>query len=180
MPLSPISRSSQDKNGDDRARQRITRDLRVVVAASVFVSAIVGGLIVWQRLFPIPPERLVEVYRTHGCRCVFGWVKSLEASGFVVNVSEMHTLKSVRASMHTPDNLNGCHVAAYLGYFVEGHVVPEALRKLSGEHPAGVGVVTQATLTATASHVGAYVDENSPVLLLRNQQPAQLWFQPES
>jgi len=169
---------SGGKKAAAAAQPDIAKQLRIVVAVSVLVAASVGVMIAWEHWFPVPPEQLVKVYRVHGCRCVFEWVKSLEADGFKVKMQEVQTLAHVRAALHTPTDLHGCHVAEHLGYFVEGHVSSIALRKLAREHPNGLGVVTQATVTATAAHVSAYRDEKSPVLLIGNRGQSQLWFEP--
>ncbi|HYM36435.1 MAG TPA: DUF411 domain-containing protein [Steroidobacteraceae bacterium] len=161
------------------AQPNIAKELRVVVYSTLFLGAAVGGLIIWDQLFPTPADRLVTVYRVHGCTCVFGWAKALEAEGFVVEVRELQTLMHTRASLHTPTNFHGCHVASYLGYFVEGHVTAPALRRLALDHPDALGVVTQATVTAAAVHESQFRDENSPVLLVARSGQSLPWVQQE-
>jgi len=95
---------------------------------------------VWDSPAAVPAARLIHVYRTHGCQCVFGWVKSLEADGFVVRLFEYETLQYVRARHHAPEDLRSCHFGTYLGYFVEGHISGSTLHWLAQRHPQGRGV----------------------------------------
>ena len=100
---------------------------------AVLGGALAGGLTAWERFFPIPADQLVTVYFTHSCRCFGAWTKSLKADGLIVRTIEPETLQPTRAHLNMPAGLWGCHVAFYLGYFVEGHVPASALRKLAAE-----------------------------------------------
>ena len=68
----------------------------------------------------IAPEKIVTVYRVHGCRCAFQWERELEREGFSVVMNEIHSLKFIRQRLRTPPQARGCHVGEYLGYFLEG------------------------------------------------------------
>ena len=94
----------------------------------------------WQKLFPLPLEKLVEVVWTHECSCVHGWMQSLRDAGFVVRDFEQDDLSSWRRQWHIPVNIRGCHPARFMGYFIEGHVSPEQLRQLVEEKPAALGI----------------------------------------
>jgi hypothetical protein len=177
MPRPIQSAHSRAKQRSKMEAQKLAKQLRIVAAVSVLGAASVGLMNAWEHWFPIPSERLVKVYRIHGCRCVFNWVKSLEEAGFSVKVLEVETLRNIRATLHTTENMRGCHVAAYLDYFIEGHVVPEALHKLAHEHPSALGVVTQATINASV-HQNTYRDDNSPVSLVSPTGQPQPWFSP--
>mgnify|MGYP001143823547 CR=1 FL=1 len=155
----------------------LAKQLRLVLAVSVLVAAIAAIMIGWEQLSPIPPERLVKVYRTHGCRCAFAWAKSLESEGFVVRVFEYETLAYVRTSLHTPSALRGCHVGAYLGYFIEGHVSPDALRRLAAQHPLALGLATQEAANGENTHVSIARDASSGVLLVKRDGRAYPWLE---
>lgn len=160
-------------------QQDLRRQRRMVVIACILVAVASTAFVVWEQLFPTPAEQLVKIYRVHGCSCTFGWAKSLEKQGYIVKIMEIKSLDTIRTSMRVPLNLRGCHVASHLGYFVEGHVAPDALRKLAREHPKALGVVTQAMLKALEEHATSYRDENSPVLLVDSSNQSRQWFEPQ-
>lgn len=87
----------------------------------------------------------------------------MEAAGFGVRVIEHQTLKTVRASLRTPASLRGCHVGAYLDYFLEGHVSPAALPVLAMQRPEGLGLATESSTGAGVSHVRIADDERSTI-----------------
>jgi hypothetical protein len=159
----------------DRLSPILVKQLRILAAVSITVSAAIGVLASWDRFFPVPAEQLVTIYRVHGCPCVFRWEKTLEAAGFTVKMVELNSLRTVRRSNRVPNNLKGCHVANYLKYFVEGHVAPQALMKLAREHPAATGVVTAAAVEAAFHGTRPPDDEHSPVYVLANAK-LEPWF----
>lgn len=159
-----------------RPRQNLSKGLCWVFAAAVLAALVGGGLTYWDRLFGVGPAQLVEVYRTHGCRCVFGWKRALEDQGFVVRVREYETLRYVRRSLHTPENLHGCHVGSYEGYFIEGHVSPAALKQLLKEQPAALGVATQSATTMDAQHLNTVIDDGGRALLIDDRGQPHAWF----
>jgi len=122
--------------------------LRVALLLAGVVAAAGVGVFFWEAAFSVAPERLVTVYRVHGCSCVFSWARQLEERGFVVKLFEFETLEYVRTSLHTPEGLNGCHLGRYLGYFVEGHVDPDLLMRLAESKPAGLGVAVLSKFNA--------------------------------
>ena len=151
------------------------RLLAIVVAP---FAAVVALTVIKEKSLWTPAEQFVTVYRIHGCRCAFAWAKSLERDGFVVQLREFGSLKSIRRTLQTPLRFKGCHVAAYLGYFVEGHVNPAALRQLAQRRPLALGVVTETSATPTSQHVDFASEERSRVLLVEPDGKTELWFQP--
>lgn len=153
------------------------KQLRIAIVAVLLVG-IVGAVVVsWERLFPIPPARLVKLYRTHGCRCAFAFADTLEAQGFVVRLYEYETLEYVRRSLHTPASLHGCHVGAYLDYFLEGHIAPDALRKLAQQQPSALGLATEDSVHSKRVHVSTALEEQRPVLLIERDGRLRTWFE---
>ena len=47
------------------------------------------------RLRGIAPERVVTIYRIHGCQCAVTWAAALEQRGDVVRIWEYETLEHV-------------------------------------------------------------------------------------
>ncbi|WP_293860877.1 DUF411 domain-containing protein [Steroidobacter sp.] len=153
------------------------RRLRIAVVVSVLVAVIGGVLGNWDHLFGIPPERVVNIYRVHGCQCAFAWKRALEAAGYTVRLREYETLEFVRQSARVPAHLHGCHVARYLGYFLEGHVPASALRRLATERPVALGLATQAATTMGEEHKQKVVDSDGQVRLVEPDGQLREWPQ---
>lgn len=171
-PRSPISTKSRTLAYE----QRLVKQVLWVLVLAILAGLGAGVMATWDRWVPSSPEQVITVYWTHNCKCVFGWIDSLKAAGFDVKSFEYETLKYERASLRIPSNLHGCHVGTYLGYFIEGHVTPDALRQLQLEHPPGRGLVTQAVLSTKVGASSSYTDEDSPVLLMDDTGQARRWF----
>lgn len=118
----------------------LQRKLAWVVVAAICAASMVLLLGQLERLERSSSDRLVNIYRVHGCRCAFAWERVLKQGGFEVRMREVDTLQYVRARLRTPPQLKGCHVAKYLNYFIEGHVEPTALRTLRETSPVALGV----------------------------------------
>ena len=154
------------------------KQLAVVFGVALLGAMVTAAVLTFDHLFGPPPEQVVTIHRTHGCTCAFVLANSLRAAGFEARVIEHQTLTTVRAALHTPANLRGCHVGAYLDYFVEGHVSPAALSALATQHPRGLGLATEGSANVEASHVSIALEERSPVVLIGLDGKAQPWFQP--
>lgn len=100
----------------------------------------------------------------------------MEDQGFVVRMREYETLQYVRRSLHTPENLHGCHVASFEGYFIEGHVSPAALKQLRNEQPAALGVATQTATMMGSQHLKVAIDDGGRALLLDDRGQLHPWF----
>jgi hypothetical protein len=122
---------------------RIRVQLRWVVMTAVALGLFAMALTTYDRKTRPPPERRVAVYFTHGCPCYHRWAKSLRAAGFVTEMFEPELLEPVRARLRVPVQRRGCHVAEYLGYFLDGHIPAESIQRLAAEHPIGLGLVSR-------------------------------------
>lgn len=130
----------------------------------------------WDRLFPVSADRLVTVYRAHHCPCFRAWMEHLEGEQFVVRAHEVDNLAPVRARLADRVREPGCHVATLGGYFVEGHVTAEDLRRLVRERPPGVGISVEGNPRglpglAPAAQVGAY-----SLLIHRKDGSSEVWL----
>ena len=163
-----------------RRGANLEKQLVMVFAVALLGAMVTAAVLSFEHLFGPPPEQRVTIHRTHGCICAFTLADSLEAAGFEVRVIEHQTLKTVRASLRTPASFRGCHVAAYLDYFLEGHVSPAALPALATQHPEGLGLATESSANVDTSHVSIADDERSLVMLIGPDGEAQPWFEPAS
>lgn len=173
MSKAQISRRTQEELDERQARRRLGVQLWIVLAFAVLTGAVAGIAAAWDWLFPVAPEQRVTVYWTHGCRCGTSWIHALEAEGFRVRDFELETLDPIRQKLGTPAALRGCHVAAFLDYFVEGHVRADSLRRLALERPQGRGVALAADVLQHSYRLSA--DQSSAVLLYDAQGSPRTW-----
>lgn len=82
----------------------------------------------------------MTVYKDPNCGCCHLWAEAMTAEGFNVKIEDRDDLTPIKARLGVPDDLQGCHTAVVAGYFLEGHVPLEAVRKLLAEKPSIAGL----------------------------------------
>lgn len=82
----------------------------------------------------------VTVYKTPWCGCCHAWAEAVEKAGYKVSTLDLEDLSAIRKQAGVPADMEGCHIAAVDGYFLEGHVPLEAIRKLLSERPQVAGL----------------------------------------
>lgn len=139
-------------NGSPKSRARTRSDLSLkevkrIVWGAVIVAVVATITLLWPSFFSDRPEHVVVVYWTHHCACAEPWIKSLREAGYKVRDFEQYDLQNVRTTLHTP--MHGCHLGSYLGYFLEGHVPPSALKALEQRRPeaSGLGFLRRSAAT---------------------------------
>ena len=103
----------------------------------VLLTSISSGAFAQSRE-PTAPE--VVVYKVANCSCCKLWVNHLQKSGFSVQVRDVRDLKPIRQRVGIPERLEACHTAKVGGYFVEGHVPAEDIKRLLRERPVARGL----------------------------------------
>ncbi|QBX37863.1 DUF411 domain-containing protein [Brevundimonas sp. S30B] len=88
--------------------------------------------------------RTMQVFKTPTCGCCDGWVRHMQAAGFVAEITELPALRSVRSSRGVPEALASCHTAVIGGYAIEGHVPAADVQRLLRERPRAVGLAVPA------------------------------------
>ena len=152
------------KARDERYRRKLRRQLALVAIISICGGILAAVVELCGPKFSTAAERQVALYRTHGCTCALAWRRSLETAGFEVQSYEPESLEPIRGKLQTPERLHGCHVAIYMGYFIEGHVPATALRKLERDRPLAAGAAMEASWRG--DHVGAIAKPDEGVILL--------------
>jgi hypothetical protein len=84
---------------------------------------------------------VVVVTKSPTCGCCKGWVEHMRKSGFTVEVHDVLNLDPVKTRVGVPAGKGSCHTAEVGGYFVEGHVPAEDIKRLLAEKPAAKGLV---------------------------------------
>ena len=101
----------------------------VAVVAAVEQSAEVHGL----------PVALV--HKSPTCGCCGLWVDHLKEAGFQVEVRNSEDVMPVKQRLGVPYGKGSCHTAEIAGYFIEGHVPAEDIKRLLAEKPDAKGLV---------------------------------------
>lgn len=82
----------------------------------------------------------MTVYKTRTCGCCGKWVEHMRASGFAVDVKDVPSTAESRKKYGVPDRLASCHTAVVNGYFVEGHVPADDVKRLLKTKPKAAGI----------------------------------------
>ena len=85
---------------------------------------------------------VMTIYKDPNCGCCNLWAKAMENAGFTVERVNTDDLPGIKKRFGVPSEVEGCHTATIDGYFLDGHVPLEAVRKLLDEKPdlAGLAV----------------------------------------
>ena len=82
----------------------------------------------------------VLVYKNESCGCCKLWVQHLSRFGFAVQVQNIDNLNQVKKRVGVPVGMGSCHTAEVGGYFIEGHVPAEDIKRLLSERPDAKGL----------------------------------------
>jgi len=81
------------------------------------------------------------VYKNESCGCCKLWVKHLEAHRFEVRVENVDNMSPIKERVGVPFGKGSCHTALIDGYFIEGHVPAEDIKRLLRTKPNAKGLV---------------------------------------
>ena len=84
---------------------------------------------------------LVIVHKTESCGCCGAWVEHMQQAGFPVQVRNLDDVTPVKQRVGVPLGKGSCHTAEVGGYFVEGHVPADDIKRLLAEKPVAKGLV---------------------------------------
>lgn len=103
--------------------------------------AVLFGLIVVFQIYPAMAEEYsIEVYKSPQCGCCEKWISHLEKNGFKVTAHNQEDMQTIKSQFKIAPELQSCHTAVINGYFIEGHVPAEDIKKLLAEKPAIKGL----------------------------------------
>ena len=74
-------------------------------------------------------EPKAMVYKTPTCGCCSKWIEHLEENGFEVKSKNLSDVNPVKRMNGVPMRLASCHTAIIGGYFVEGHVPAQDVKR---------------------------------------------------
>ncbi len=110
------------------------------------------------------------VYKSPTCGCCGNWIKHVDAAGFKTSVHNRSNLNAIKQKYGTNPKLQSCHTAVIEGYFVEGHVPAEVIRRLLSERPDGaVGLTAPGMpIGSPGMEVGTRKDPYDVLLVMKN------------
>ncbi len=80
------------------------------------------------------------VHKTPWCGCCTAWAEQAEAAGFAVELRDIEDMSPIKRALGVPAAQASCHTAEVEGYFVEGHVPFDDIKRLLAERPAARGI----------------------------------------
>lgn len=83
----------------------------------------------------------ITVYKSATCGCCQKWAEHVRAAGFDVDPQNVENLNPIKERVGVPVGHGSCHTAEVDGYFVEGHVPAEDIKRLLRERPDAKGLV---------------------------------------
>lgn len=81
------------------------------------------------------------VNKSASCGCCGLWVEHMRAAGFEVEVRNSDNVHPVKERVGVPVGKGSCHTAEVGGYFVEGHVPADDIKRLLAQKPDAKGLV---------------------------------------
>ena len=88
---------------------------------------------------PALPRMLV--HKSASCGCCGLWVEHMQGAGFEVEVRNADNVNPIKERVGVPLGKGSCHTAEVDGYFIEGHVPAEDVKRLLAERPDAKGLV---------------------------------------
>jgi hypothetical protein len=84
----------------------------------------------------IARQGMMLVYKSPTCGCCAKWVDHMEQAGFAIDVEDRQDLSVIKSQLNISSNMQSCHTAVSGGYFFEGHVPADEVKRFLTEKPA--------------------------------------------
>jgi hypothetical protein len=111
--------------------------------ALLSIASIALAVVVYLWSGPVQKQAgktVFEVYYSPLCSCCKEYIRYLRASGVEVIAKPTEDMQAVKERFNIPRQLWSCHTSIVEGYFVEGHVPLEVVRKLLDMRPVVDGI----------------------------------------
>jgi hypothetical protein len=108
-------------------------NVRVIAFLTALLTVGCGG--------PQPPANAgMVVYKSSTCGCCKLWVQHVAQAGIGVQTHDTTAMDSIKERVGVPSDRQSCHTAQIGGYFIEGHVPVEDIKRLLHERPNARGL----------------------------------------
>ena len=84
----------------------------------------------------------LTVHKSPGCLCCDKWIQIAKAEGFKVDVIQAGDIAAIKRKAGVPPAKVSCHTTFAAGYFFEGHVPLDLVRKVLDTRPALAGLLS--------------------------------------
>ncbi len=82
----------------------------------------------------------ITVYKSPTCGCCDKWVKHLEENGFKVEANNTQNMREIKQKIGIKPQYQSCHTGLINGYYIEGHVPAQDIKRLLAEKPDAAGL----------------------------------------
>lgn len=112
-------------------------------------------------------QALVTMYKHPSCGCCMAWAEHMRAAGFAVVAKNVEDIVGVKNAAGVPMEMASCHTAQVGGYFIEGHVPADDVKRLLKEKPAARGLAVPGMPVGSPGmeHPSGHVDPYRVVLV---------------
>ncbi|VAW97115.1 CopG protein [hydrothermal vent metagenome] len=110
----------------------------------------------------------ITVYKSPTCGCCTKWVKHLEANGFKVEAHNTKEMKSIKQKIGINGKHQSCHTGLIGGYYIEGHVPAQDIKRLLAEKPEAAGLSVPRMPMGSPGMEGHRKDPYSVLLIQKN------------
>jgi len=118
------------------------------------------------------------VYLSPDCGCCHDWYLYMENNGFPLEKNMVSNIYDIKVNVGLPIDLASCHTAIINGYFVEGHVPADDIKRLIKENPNNIIGLTVPGMPAGINVPGMEVNEekaNYDVLAIDSGGNSIIW-----
>lgn len=82
----------------------------------------------------------ITVYKSPTCGCCNKWIKHLENNNFDVISKNSSNMPKIKSEAGVIPQVQSCHTGIINGYYIEGHVPADDIKRLIAEKPKALGL----------------------------------------
>ncbi|MBI3051118.1 hypothetical protein HYY74_01535 [Candidatus Woesearchaeota archaeon] len=113
---------------------------KALLVLAIFLIALIAGCSNTNTDIADEDRSKLVIFRDAGCGCCGQYAAYAREKGFDVDVRTVGSMNAIKMQYKVPGEMQSCHTSVIEGYFVEGHVPAEAIRKLLDERPDIAGI----------------------------------------
>ena len=118
------------------------------------------------------------VYLSPDCECCHDWILHMESNNFILEKNTNANMYDIKVKAGLPMDFASCHTAIINGYFIEGHVPANDVKRLLKENPDHIIGLTVPGMPAGTNVPGMEVNNekaNFDVLAIDSNGKSSVW-----
>jgi hypothetical protein len=118
------------------------------------------------------------IYLTPDCGCCHDWISHMESNDFNLEKNLDSNMYDVKINAGLPIDLASCHTAIINGYFIEGHVPANDVKRLINENPDNIIGLTVPGMPSGTNVPGMEITDekaNFDVLAIDSNGNSSVW-----